>query len=120
MNAVEDFRRSDEAQAWWKLKSTQQALKAARESQWVDYSTVTMLKLTALKMARARFSTRGPDDDDVVAFRDFVARAGESLYWQAAFDAIHARQAQEDPMRWGWPAAESVSEHQQPGSAGVL
>ncbi len=70
VNAVDDFCLSDEAQAWWRLDATQKAVKAARESQWVDYTGVTTLKLTALRMAWKRFSARGPDDDAVVVVRD--------------------------------------------------
>ena len=103
VNAVEEFRDSADAQAWWRLKTTQQTLQAARDAEWVDYSTVTALKLTALRFAWKGFSQRGADDEQVVAFRDFVVREGESLYWQAAFDALHAAQVQEDEMRWGWP-----------------
>lgn len=103
VNAVEDFHLSEEAQAWWRLATTQQTLKAARDAQWVDYSSVTALKITALRMAWKRFSARSLDDEQAAAFRGFVAEQGESLYWQAAFDALHEAQVKEDEMRWGWP-----------------
>ncbi|XRY12308.1 4-alpha-glucanotransferase [Franconibacter pulveris 601] len=103
VNAVEDFHLSEEAQAWWRLPTTQQSLQAARDAQWVDYATVTALKLTALHMAWKRFSTRSEEDEQALAFHAFVAGQGESLYWQAAFDALHAAQMKEDKMRWGWP-----------------
>ena len=102
VNAVEDFQRSPAAQAWWQLAETQQALKAARQTADVDYTAVTALKLTALRLAWAEFSTR--EDEQMAEFRQFVLREGESLYWQAAFDALHAWQSRQDPMRWGWPA----------------
>jgi 4-alpha-glucanotransferase len=102
VNAVEDFRDSKEAQAWWTLPTTQQTLKAARAAEWVDYATVTALKITALRMAWKGFSVR--DDDRMEAFRQFALNEGESLYWQAAFDALHAYQVKEDELRWGWPA----------------
>ncbi|GAB5070160.1 4-alpha-glucanotransferase [Citrobacter sedlakii] len=101
VNAVDDFRLSEEAQAWWQMPTTQQTLKQAREAEWVDYSTVTALKLAALRMAWKRFAVR--DDEQMAAFRHFVAQEGESLYWQAAFDALHAAQVKEDELRWGWP-----------------
>ncbi len=44
------------------------------------------------------------EDEQMTAFREFVLREGESLYWRAAFDALHAWQVQQDPLRWGWPA----------------
>lgn len=102
VNAVEDFRLSEEAQAWWQMPATQQKLRQARDAQWVDYATVTALKITALRMAWTRFAAR--DDAQMAEFRHFIAREGESLYWQAAFDALHAYQVKEDEQRWGWPA----------------
>jgi len=103
VNAVEDFQRSKAAQKWWKLASTQDALRAARDADYVDYSTVTALKIAALRLAWKDFSARKDSDAQKVAFSDFVAQEGESLYWQAAFDALHAQQVKEDEMRWGWP-----------------
>ena len=104
VNALVDFRDSEEAQAWWTLPTTQQTLRAARDAEWVDYATVTALKLAALRMAWKHFRQRAEDDEQASAFRDFVQQEGESLYWQAAFDALHAWQVQEDELRWGWPA----------------
>lgn len=101
VNALDDFKSSKEAQAWWNLTTTQQALKQARETDWVDYATVTALKMAALRLAWKGFSQR--EDEQMSAFRQFVAQEGESLYWQAAFDALHAYQVKEDEMRWGWP-----------------
>ncbi|MWL73910.1 4-alpha-glucanotransferase, partial [Escherichia coli] len=101
VNALDDFKNSAEAQAWWALDTTQQALRQAREAEWVDYATVTALKMAALRMAWKGFSQR--DDADMLAFRQFIAAEGESLYWQAAFDALHAQQVKDDEMRWGWP-----------------
>lgn len=101
VNALDDFKNSKEAQAWWKLEATQQMLKQARDAEWVDYATVTALKIAALRLAWKGFAKR--DDAQMAAFRQFVMQEGESLYWQAAFDALHAYQVQEDEMRWGWP-----------------
>ncbi len=103
VNSVDDFLLSDEAQTWWKMPVTQQMLKEARDAQWVDYSTVTVLKIAALRMAWKQFSLRGARDEQVVAFQKFVQEGGDSLYYQAAFDALHAYQVKEDEMRWGWP-----------------
>ncbi|AUJ83402.1 4-alpha-glucanotransferase [Enterobacter cancerogenus] len=101
VNALDDFKNSKEAQAWWRLETTQQMLKQARDAEWVDYSAVTSLKMAALRLAWKGFAKR--DDEHMAAFRQFVDREGESLYWQAAFDALHAYQVKEDEMRWGWP-----------------
>ncbi|WP_395489993.1 4-alpha-glucanotransferase [Cedecea davisae] len=103
VNAVEDFQSSKEAQAWWKKSSTQQQLRAARDAEWVDYSAVTALKISALRMAWQQFSQRKAKDPQVAAFNQFVADGGEGLFYQAAYDALHANQVKQDAMRWGWP-----------------
>lgn len=103
VNAIDDFLLSDEAQAWWNMPTTKATLKSACDAEWVDYSAVTMLKMTALRMAWKQFSRRDARDELVQAFKDFVAGGGESLYYQAAYDALHAYQVKEDEMRWGWP-----------------
>ena len=54
VNAVDDFRLSKEAQAWWNTPATQ-TLQRARDAEWVDYSAVTALKMTALRMGMERF-----------------------------------------------------------------
>ena len=71
VNAVEDFRHSKEAQKWWQSPATQQALQAARQTDDVDYTAVTALKLTALRMAWKGFSAR--NDETTAEFRQFVA-----------------------------------------------
>ena len=112
VNAVEDFQRSEEAQAWWQSPATQQALQAARETDDVDYTAVTTLKMTALRMAWKQFSRR--EDEQMTAFREFVLREGESLYWQAAFDALHAWQVQQDAALGLAGLAEGLSGYRQP------
>lgn len=76
VNAVEDFRLSKEAQAWWQLPATQQALQAARQTDDVDYTAVTALKMTALRMAWKGFSVRS--DEAMTEFRQFVQREGKA------------------------------------------
>lgn len=111
VNAVEAFRSSDKAQVWWNLPATRKALKAARDSAQVDYTAVATLKITALELAWQRFSSHPVPDDALLAFRRFIAEGGEGLYWQAAFDALHARQMQEDAGRWGWPVWPAAWQH---------
>lgn len=101
VNSVEDFHLSEGAQAWWQRPDTQQLLTAARAAEWVDYTSVTTLKMAALRLAWKTFAAR--DDDQMAAFRAFVKQEGDSLYWQAAFDALHVYQVKEDALRWGWP-----------------
>lgn len=104
VNAVDDFQHSKAAQAWWKKATVQKQLQSARDAEWVDYSAVTALKIAALRLAWQQFSLRKASDEQVVTFGRFVAEGGEGLFYQAAYDALHASQVNEDPMRWGWPA----------------
>ena len=84
VNAVEDFQRSEEAQAWWQSPATQQALQAARgngrcglyrrhyaENDRAAYGVETILSY--VKMSRWQRSA------------SLFCSEGESLYWQAAF-----------------------------------
>ncbi|AHG19998.1 4-alpha-glucanotransferase [Chania multitudinisentens RB-25] len=103
VNAVEDFQRSTAAQKWWHKAATQKLLVKARNSHYVDYSTVTQLKLTALKLAFPQFQARKAGDVLQLAFERFVSEGGSSLYQQAAFDALHAHLAANDHSMWGWP-----------------
>ncbi len=104
VNAVEDFKASKAAQSWWKKAETRKRLESARHTEWVDYSAVTHLKLEALRLAWEQFNLRPANDHQQSAFEHFINEGGESLYYQAAYDAIHAFQVAEDSSRWGWPA----------------
>ncbi|XPE45779.1 4-alpha-glucanotransferase [Shigella flexneri] len=94
VNAVEDFKKSEEAQAWWKLPTTQQ-----------------MLKQRGCGLGRLLHGDRAENDGAAYGVERFsrnamtsrwrpsaslCAEKVESLYWQAAFDALHAYQVKED------------------------
>ncbi len=103
VNAVIDFQLSEHARRWWQSKTTQDSLQAARDSDLVDYSTVTKLKITALKFAWQQFLLRDKQDELRAEFDRFVEARGESLHWQAAFDALHADLMAQNSAYWGWP-----------------
>ncbi|TQI77735.1 4-alpha-glucanotransferase [Serratia fonticola] len=102
VNAVEDFQRSPAAQKWWQKAATQKRLAQARNSDWVDYSTVMQLKLAALKLAFPQFVARKANDEQKLAFNDFVGAGGSSLYQQATFDALHAHLSVKENGIEGW------------------
>lgn len=103
VNNVEEFWQSDAAQRWWNDPETRDALAGVRSSEWVDYTGVMQLKLAALRLAFPLFLSRNKQDKRMQAFRDFVKRGSSSLYYQAAFDAIHTHLCAADPQLWGWP-----------------
>ncbi|MEX0634356.1 4-alpha-glucanotransferase [Serratia ureilytica] len=61
----------------------------------MDYTAVMQLKLAGLKLAFPLFQARKPNDAQRQAFERFVTEGGESLYQQAAFDALHAPAAKD-------------------------
>lgn len=103
VNAVPEFQESKEGQRWLRGKAIQSRLQQAREAEWVDYDTVGELKMTALRYAWQRFSQRQQDDASQAHFTAFIEKGGESLYWQAAFDALHGAMRRENKDAWGWP-----------------
>lgn len=111
VSAVPDFQQSKAAQRFWQQKKTQKLLALAREHEWVDYSTVSTLKITGLRHAWTHFSQRAADDPDRAHFEGFVQQGGGSLYWQAAFDALHGAMLSDDPNRWGWPVWPEALQH---------
>lgn len=102
--AVADFQQGKAAQRWWQQKTTQKRLAKARDSEWVDYALVGEMKIAGLRHAWQHFSQRKNDDPSQILFEEFIAQGGSSLFWQAAYDALHAAMLAEDPARWGWPA----------------
>jgi len=100
--AVEDFSLSEAAQQWWVAQETQQALQSARASDWVDYKQVMALKLQALRLAYPHFLARKPREACRQAFDRFVKQGGESLWLQAAYDALYAHLARQSGTAEGW------------------
>lgn len=107
VNRVDDFQQSAEAQQWWRQDKTQHTLTALRTERWVNYESVTALKLTALRMAFRYFNHRSALDPRTSAFRQFVLNGGQSLQLQATFDALqdYLKQQGENYADWSqWPA----------------
>ncbi len=102
VNAVDDFQLSEAAQRWWHEPQTQKTLKAVRDSAWVDYARVMPLKLAGLHLAHQRFVTRSASDPMQKAYQKFAREGGESLYQQAAFDALYAHLAKQGEGPHGW------------------
>ncbi|KGD74762.1 4-alpha-glucanotransferase [Tatumella morbirosei] len=102
VNAIEDFRLSDEAQQWWALPQTQNRLKAARAAEFVDYSEVMSLKLAGLRLAYQQFVKRPARDPQVKDLAAFSERGGESLRLQAVFDALYQHLAETRGEALGW------------------
>ncbi|HEX2113219.1 MAG TPA: 4-alpha-glucanotransferase, partial [Alphaproteobacteria bacterium] len=110
VEAVSEFRASEEAQALVQSPSFRRRLDAARGAELVDYPAVTALKREAFHLLHRYFRTRGGPDgerrrDELAQFR---AEQGEALQSFALFQAMREHMgARDTALRdWRrWPAA---------------
>lgn len=102
--AVEDFRLCEAAREWWQSPATQLALQVVKATEWVDYAQVMALKIQGLRLAFTYFLTRPQTEAQRQAFALFVKQGGESLYLQAAYDALFGHLARETGTAQGWNA----------------
>lgn len=98
VSAVDAFRKSEEAQAWFARPDIQARLQAVRYKDYVDYAEVMTLKLDGLRLAFEYFSQYQAQTD----FEQFIEESGESLLIQATFDALHQWLSAQYPEQWGW------------------
>ncbi|PHM64787.1 4-alpha-glucanotransferase [Xenorhabdus stockiae] len=103
VSQVEDFQSSTNAQEWWMMPETQHRIQSVRQTEWVDYSSVMALKMTALRLTYQQFNTRNDTDPLYLSFRQFINQGGKSLYSQAVYDALHYKLYSESHTYWGWP-----------------
>ncbi|WP_373767297.1 4-alpha-glucanotransferase [Glaesserella sp.] len=97
VNAVEAFKQSKEAQAWFQSDDVQKQLVEARRKDFVDYSQIIGLKLHGLRLAYEQFKQY-----DQREFEAFIAQSGESLKIQGTFDALHQWLSSQFSEQWGW------------------
>lgn len=103
VNQVEEFVQSEEAQRWWQLPTTRDALHQARSVEYVDYPQVMTLKMDALQLAWKAFCDVPEASQRKRDFRRFVHLGGDSLRQQGVFDALHVHLRDLDLGLWGWP-----------------
>lgn len=117
VNAVEDFQINAEAEDWWSLPETQKKLNAVRNTELVDYPAVMELKLAALNIAWRQFSRRTQQDKLMLQFQRFINKAGDGLYRQAVYDALHQWLINQNPTHHNW--SQWPAHYQQPDSPQV-
>ncbi|MGV8926974.1 MAG: 4-alpha-glucanotransferase [Ewingella sp.] len=103
VNQVEEFAQSEEAQHWWQLPHTRDALHQVRSVEYVDHPQVMRLKLDGLKLAWKTFCGIPDASQRKRDFRRFLHLGGDSLYQQGVFDALHVHLRDLDLGLWGWP-----------------
>ncbi|QIA65923.1 4-alpha-glucanotransferase [Vibrio astriarenae] len=105
VSSVPEFSLSAEAQQKVGSAEFQKRLQEARDAHWVNYSEVSVMKMSVLPLLFAEFKARHLEKgtDRAKEFEAFVAEGGDSLVHQAAFDALHADLHAEDSNVWGWP-----------------
>ena len=95
-------------------------LQKAREQEYVDYQTVTRLKLKALNAVfdyqYEKFLSKNTKMNK--AFKAFVEQGGESLEMLAVYDAMQEYLAEQGKPSWGWPVfPKEYAEFQNPAVA---
>ncbi|WP_058119117.1 4-alpha-glucanotransferase [Photobacterium kishitanii] len=113
VSSVAEFAQSDVAQLLVGSSEFQQRLSDVRDTDWVNYSEVSALKMSILPLLYQVFVTRHLEKNTARAkqFLQFVEDGGESLLHQATFDAIHAYLKQENDDMWGWPVFPEAYRH---------
>lgn len=103
--AVPEYALSNKAQQLVESNEFQARIEQARSCEWVDYSTVTELKMQVLPILFNTFKTNHleKNSERARAFLNFVENGGKSLLAQATFDALHAHFSAENKNVWGWP-----------------
>ena len=95
-------------------------LEQARSVDYVDYETVTRIKLDALNAVfeyqNEKYLSKNTKQNK--AFKAFVAQGGESLEMLAVYDAMQEKLAAEGKPSWGWPVfPEQYDEFHKPAVA---
>lgn len=105
VSSVSEFAQCDAAQQLVGSTEFQQRLVEARNTNWVNYSEVSCLKMAVLPLLFDTFCERHLDNKTQRAkqFLQFVEEGSDSLLHQAAFDALHAEIKKKDDNAWGWP-----------------
>ncbi|MBL6928111.1 MAG: 4-alpha-glucanotransferase [Rhodospirillales bacterium] len=87
ISAVEGFGDCTEVQALLASEGFREDLEGARGAELIDYTTVSRLKMRALRLLFKRFKARQPASR--TAFEDFRRAGGDSLRRFAIFEALH-------------------------------
>lgn len=103
---IEDFRDCEPARIAVGSTEFQLRLKSIRETELVDYRSVSALKLPMLEMLYSHFCEQHlkPNTERAAAFRHFQQQEGERLYHHTLFEALQEYFYQQDNQVWGWPA----------------
>jgi len=105
VEAIEDFRECESAQARVRGAELQARLARLREAEMVDYAGVAAAKLEIAELLYAHFRERHLAAQSLrgAAFRDFQAAGGKALRRHATFEALQAHFHARSPEVWGWP-----------------
>ncbi|HBV77938.1 MULTISPECIES: 4-alpha-glucanotransferase [Vibrio] len=113
VEAVAEFKHSENAQTIVHDSEFQQRLHANRQKEWVDYTEVSALKMSVLPALYQTFVEKElkAKSERARAFLDFVEQGSDSLIHQAAFDALHSDLKAKDDSVWGWPVFAKEYQH---------
>jgi len=119
IEAIDECKESDSAQALLQDAQFQAQLRALRSHELIDYAAVSQAKLAMLERLFAHFSAHhlNKHSTRAQAFRKYCTQRGVALRNQTCFDALqaHFQQGDNPVATWSsWPAS-----HQQPDAEAV-
>ncbi|MEI6896393.1 MAG: 4-alpha-glucanotransferase [Psychromonas sp.] len=101
---VEEFKHDKALQERVASQDFQQKIKQLRATKWVDYESVTTLKLEVLRILFDNLNNDSVNSKKrLKIFNQYVQAKGESLKQQASYDALQFKFLQQDAHLWGWP-----------------
>ena len=105
ITAVPEFKHCDSLQTQLSTSEFQQQLSNLRETQWVDYSNVTSVKLKAFRsLYDTLINGKKENQTRLASLQEFIKQKGDSLKQQAAYDALQFKFLAENEHAWGWPS----------------
>lgn len=105
VEAIEDFRASEDVQRQVRSAEFQARLARLRDEPLVDYPGVAAAKFEILEKLYTHFRMHelAPRRARGRGFREFQQKAGEALRLHATFEALQAHFHATDTSIWGWP-----------------
>jgi (1->4)-alpha-D-glucan 1-alpha-D-glucosylmutase len=106
VEAIPEFAECSEAQHSTHIADFRQFIEELRSSKFVEYGSVSAVKVRVLEMLYRHFRLHclETDSERGRAFRAFQEASGDALYKNALFQTLQEHFHHEDPRIWGWPA----------------
>ncbi len=114
LEQLPEFKASAAAQHLLQCAETNGEIEQLRNSEFVEYERVALLKMKFLRMLYQQFQNGSEDSARTKAYQNFCWQEGELLEKLALYCALNEVLHQQDGTRWTW--RDWPAEYQNPGS----